>query len=141
MARPSGPPPASRRRRANVPASYGLAEPVKGGVAGKPPALGFRAHKMVTSMWRALKGSVESQFYSQADWERARIEMWLLNRVLIGEVELTAANWQRVQAGLNDLLVSPADKRRAGIELTKEVDSDEDAAVSQIAGYHAALAS
>ena len=142
--KPKGPPPADddKRRRANKPASYGLAEPMTAGSAGIQPALGFDAHEMVTSMWRALENSVEGRFLSTADWERARLEMWFINQVLTGAVELSASNWQRVQNGLSELLISPADKRRAGIELkAAATDPDEDAAVSQLANYHSKLAS
>lgn len=141
--KPTGRPPVpdDKRRRYNTPASYGLAEPVKAGTAGIQPDLGFVAHEMVTSMWAALENSVEGQFLSTADWERARMELWFLNQILTGQVDLTAANWARVQHGMNELLISPADKRRAGIELTKAVaDPDEAAAVIQIAKYHEQLA-
>ena len=40
------------------------------------------------------------------------------------------------QTGLSELLISPADKRRAGIELRRAAsDPDEDAAVVQMAVY------
>ena len=45
-----------------------------------------------------------------------------------------------VQRGLSELLVSPADKRRAGIELKAAADVDADAAVLQIAKYQDKLA-
>ena len=42
----------------------------------------------------------------------------------------------RRQAGLSELLISPADKRRAGIKLrSAAVDLDEAAAVTQMAAY------
>ena len=45
---------------------------------------------MITDMWAALAGSVEGQFFSAADWERARLEMWFANGLLSGERPLTA---------------------------------------------------
>lgn len=70
------------------------------------------------------------------------MEMWFTNEILTGRVELSASNWARVQSGMNELLISPADKRRAGIELKKATaDPDEAAAVSQIAKYKAKFAS
>ena len=128
------PKPDSKRRRANIPASYGLAEPISGGTAAPQPDLGFDPHFLVRDLWAALEGSVESRFYSAADWQRARAELWFMNQALTAET-LTHSNWQRVQQGLNELLISPADKRRAGIELKAAVDPDEDAAVLQIAKY------
>ena len=93
-------------------------------------------------MWKALANSVESQFYSDADWERARMELWYMNGLLTGERPLTAPAWSTVQKGLSELLVSPADKRRAGIALQKAaVDEDENAAVSMTARYQQKLKS
>ena len=50
--------------------------------------------------------------------------------------------WEAVQHGLNELLLSPAIKRRAGIEVQpSKVDADEIAAVSMTAGYQQKLKS
>ena len=44
--------------------------------------------------------------------------------------------WGAIQHGLNELLLSPAVKRRAGIELPPQgVDVDADAAVSMVGKY------
>ena len=135
--KPTGrvPKPEGQRRRRNTPASYGLAEPVQAGQAGEQPELGYEAHPMIVSMWAALARSVEGQFYSVADWERARWELWFANQVLTGELDLSAKAWSVVQHGFNELLISPADKRRAGIALRSTVDEDEKAAVHQVAEY------
>lgn len=133
------PKPAAQRRRANKPESHGAAEPVVVGEAAPPPELGFEAHQMVSDLWEALVKSVEGQFFSAADWQRARLELYFVNSLLVGE-KIGAQAWQAVQAGLSALLVSPADKRRAGIELKKATsDPDEDAAVVQLAQYQASL--
>jgi hypothetical protein len=144
IGKPRGPAPKpdSQRRRAQTPASYGLAEAVVAGTAAEQPKLGYKAHKMITDMWKALAISVESQFFSAADWERARMEMWFANGLLTGERPLTAPAWSTVQKGLSELLVSPADKRRAGIALQKSgVDDDEVAAAEQLARYKTVLKS
>lgn len=138
-----GPPPKppSKRRRANIPNSYGLAAPVKGGKAGKQPDLGFEAHEIIASIWTALAASVEGQFFSHADWEKARSVLWYGNLLMSSGKTPSAVAWGTFQTGLNDLLVSPADKRRAGIELERVGDPDEDAAVLQITKYQDALTS
>jgi hypothetical protein len=144
IGKPHGPvpKPASQRRRRTPPASYGLAEPVVAGQAAVQPRLGFKCHRLVRDMWKALATSVEPQFFSAADWERARMEMFYMNGLLTGERPLTAPAWSIVQAGLSELLVSPADKRRAGIELQKAgVDVDAVAADEQIARYKTVLKS
>ena len=66
----------AQRRRRNKPASYGLAEATVAGPAAPQPRLGFKAHPLIRDMWRALATSVESQFFSHADWQRARWELW-----------------------------------------------------------------
>ena len=134
------PKPPSKRRRTNKPASYGLAEPIQAGRAAKQPDLGFDAHFLVTDLWKALEESVEGRFFSAADWERARAELWYMNHIL-GQEIVSPASWQRVQNGLSEMLVSPADKRRVGIELKAAVeDPDEVAAVGIMAGYQEKLA-
>jgi hypothetical protein len=136
------PKPAAQRRRYNKPVSYGAAEAVVAGQSAQQPKLGFTAHKLVRDMWKALATSVEGQFYSQADWERARWEMFYANGLLTGERPLTAPAWSIVQAGLSELLVSPADKRRAGIALQPPgPDADAVAAVAMVGRYRQALKS
>ena len=44
------------------------------------PPLGFDAHELVVDLWAALGSSVEGQFYSAADWQRARWELWYASR-------------------------------------------------------------
>ena len=95
----------------------GAAEPVLAGQSDEQPPLGFEAHELVVDLWAVLGSSVEGQFYSAADWQRARLEMFYVNGLLTGERPLTAPAWSIVQNGLSELLISPADKRRAGIEL------------------------
>jgi hypothetical protein len=141
ISKPTGPPPARKRRRENKPASYGLAAPVQAGKAAKQPPLGISdPHTMVERMWAALTLSAEGRFFSHADWERARWEMWYANQLFMGERQLTPTAWATVQNGLAELLISAADKRRAGIELSiSDVDPDEAAAVVQLAKYKDAL--
>ena len=135
------PKPPSKRRRVQIPASYGLAEPIKAGNAGQQPELGFEAHPMVARMWVSLADSVESRFFSAADWDRAAWELFNANQLFTGAKSWTPAAWSQVQRGLSELLVSPADKRRAGIELKAAAsDPDEDAAVSMMADYQEKLA-
>ena len=111
-------------------------------VAGSPdeqPPLGFDAHELVADMWTALGRSVEGQFFSAADWQRARWELWYANRVMTAGQAPSAHQWSAVQLGLDELLVSPAVKRRAGIELKRAVDADAVAADEQIARYKRVL--
>jgi hypothetical protein len=64
-----------------------------------------------------VQRSCAAPFYSDADWVRARLELFHLNALMTGRRQLTPSAWSEVQAGLNELLLSPVVKRRAGIEL------------------------
>ena len=67
----------------------------------------------MADLWAALAQSVESSFYSAADWQRARMEMFYANE-LIRNGQPSANQWGAVQHTLSELLVSPAVKRRDG---------------------------
>ncbi|MFA4083669.1 hypothetical protein ONA92_18395 [Mycobacteroides salmoniphilum] len=130
----SGPPPTrdDQRRRTNKPASYGEAEAEVVGEASAPPLeLGIpEVDEMVLDLWDSLRGSAEARFYSEADWHRVRLELRYLNAVLSRKVPSSEA-WKTVQMGLNTLLVSPADKRRLGIELKRRVGDEDDQAAEE----------
>ena len=65
--------------------------------------------------------------------------LWFANRIMAGG-QPSATAWAAVQTGLNALLISPAAKRRAGIELRpRGVDADAEAAVAQVARYQEQL--
>ena len=53
----------------------------------------------------------------------------------------SAQAWDAVQHGLSELLISPAVKRRAGVELRPSADEDANAAVSMIGRYRQVLKS
>ena len=136
------PKPASQRRRRTKPESYGAAEPTIAGQADEQPPLGFEAHELVVDLWAALGRSVESSFYSAADWQRARLELWFANRIMSSAQVPSAHQWSAVQRGLDELLVSPAVKRRAGVELRRQgVDADVVAAGEMVGRYKRSLKS
>jgi len=137
------PKPASQRRRRNKPASYGLAQPTTAPAASPDVgrALGIDdPHPLVTSMWTTVQTSAESRFYSEADWARLRLELWFANEAMSGSRPPSGHTWQAIQRGLSELLVSPAAKRRAAIDLKPPgPDADEDAAVSMLSKYRQSL--
>jgi hypothetical protein len=133
------PKPASKRRRRNVPASYGAAQPTTAPAAPiQDRELGIDdPHPLIVSMWENIQSSCEATFFSEADWARLRLELWNANEVMRNP---RPTAWQQVQRGLSDMLISPAAKRRAAIEL-KPPGPDEDAvaAVSMIGRYRQSL--
>jgi hypothetical protein len=130
------PKPASKRRRANKPRTWGAAEPVTAPAASpQDRELGLEdPHPLIVSMWENVQKSCEATFYGPADWERLRLELWYANEVMRNP---RPTAWQQVQRGLSDMLISPAAKRRCAIEMKAAAgpDSDEVAAVSMLSGY------
>jgi hypothetical protein len=138
------PKPDSKRRRYAKPKSYGDATPTTAPAA--PPVDGRKLgienpHPLIVSIWDTVQQSCEAAFYSETDWERLRLELWFANHTMVSGHPSGQA-WIAIQHGLNELLLSPAIKRRAGIELRPQaVDADEDAAVSMLGRYKQVLKS
>ena len=90
-------------------------------------------------MWNTVQTSCEATFYSDADWVRLRHGI-VVRRPGHGQRPAVREAWAVIQHGLNELLLSPAIKRRAGIELRPPaVDADAEAAVSMIGRYRQSL--
>ena len=88
------PKPPSKRRRANVPKSYGEAVPVTAPAAADVDVrdLGIEnPHPLITSMWNTVAESCEAAFYGEADWVRLRMELWYVNATMAGGQP--SANW------------------------------------------------
>jgi hypothetical protein len=138
-----GPPPkaAGKRRHHNPPASWGAATPTTAPAAAlEDRELGFDAHELVARMWAALLESCEARFYSAADWQRARMELWNANEVMRSGKPISGNTWATIQHGLNAMLISPSEKRRCAIDVRPTgADADEDAAVSMVGRYEQKL--
>ena len=64
------------------------------------------------------------------------MELWFMNAMLSSGKPIPANAWRQIQHGLTEMLISPAAKRRAAIELKPPVpDRDEIAAVSMMSTY------
>jgi hypothetical protein len=139
------PKPDSKRRRYAKPKSYGDATPTTAPAA--PPVNGGRelgidnTHPLIASMWDTVQHSCEAAFFSETDWERLRLELWFANHTM-SSGRPSGQAWIAIQHGLSEMLLSPAVKRRAGIEVKSQaVDADEDAAVSMVGKYKQVLKS
>jgi hypothetical protein len=137
------PQPNSQRRRRNKPVSHGAANPVEGKAAAKRPELGIESPtQLIQDLWDSLQGSVEAKFYSASDWHRVRAELThgngLLRSIANGD-PVSAQSWKAFQDALTELLVSPAAKRRAGIELKPPTDPDEDEAEATVTELRAKI--
>ncbi len=137
------PKPASKRRRANRPRSYGDAQPTTAPAAGPGTReLGIEnPHPLIASIWETVQSSCEATFFSEADWARLRLECWFADRTMASGRPSGSA-WAVIQDAMNDMLLSPAVKRRVGIEVKRAVvDGDADAAVSMVGRYKQGLKS
>ena len=91
-------------------------------------------------MWTVVQESCESRFYSEADWARVRMELWNANHVMTSGKPIAGNTWAGIQHGLNEVLISPAAKRRAAIEVRPTgPDTDEIAAVSMMSRYQSKI--
>jgi hypothetical protein len=138
------PKPESKRRRYAKPKSYGDATPTTAPAA--PPVDGRRLgidnpHPLIVLLWDTVQKSCEATFFSETDWQRLRLECWYANHTMVSG-RPSAQAWGAIQPGLNELLLSPAVKRRAGIEVKPAAgDADENEAVSLVGKYHQVLKS
>ena len=138
------PKPDSKRRRYGKPKSYGAAEPTTAPATPveKSRPLGIDdPHPFITALWNTVQESCESAFYGEADWQRLRMELWYANTTMASG-QPSANAWAAIQHGLSEMLLSPATKRRAGIDVRPQgVDADAVAADEQIARYKRVLKS
>jgi hypothetical protein len=112
---------------------------------GQQPPLGVDgvARSRMTLSVRVGELSADQRFgLNDADWQRARWELWYANAVMTAGQVPSANQWTTIQRGLDELLVSPAVKRRAGIELRRRgVDADVMAAGEMVGKYKRSLKS
>ena len=137
------PKPDSKRRRYGKPKSYGAAEPTTAPAASGPGPreLGINdPHPLITALWATVQSSCEAAFFGEADWARLRMELWFADRTMASG-QPSANAWAAIQHGLSEMLLSPATKRRAGIDVRPTTDADADAADKQIARYKRVLKS
>ena len=95
------PKPPSKRRRYNRPKSYGAADPVTAPAAAiQVRELGIEnPHPLVAAMWDTVRESVEARFYSDADWERLRMELWNANAVMTSGRPISGNTWAAYSTG------------------------------------------
>lgn len=101
------------------------------------PELGLDdVHPLAKDFYESLAISGQSRYYEPSDWQRARVMIWSLSKMLDSgrpSAMLIAA----LQKDMADLLVSEAERRRVRMEISRGVPdtSERDARVSQMAAY------
>jgi hypothetical protein len=137
-----GPPPkrADKRRRHTKQEDKPDSVPVNGAV--KPPPVNSDWHPIAKRWFKSLKDSGQSIYYEPSDWGMAYVLAESMSRDLnpqvvavpesTGEpvfetVPMKGASLAAYLKGMTALLVSEADRRRAGVELTRKPEpSSED---------------
>jgi hypothetical protein len=144
------------RRRQNKPAT------ATGEITQAPAADGVVApepngewHEVAHRWYLSLAASGQSRFYEPSDWATAYLIAESMSRDLneqvvgitdsgtkvYAEIPLKGASLSAYLKAFSNLLTTEGDRRRASIELQRGlvVDPDEDASVTALADYRAAL--
>jgi len=91
-------------------------------------------HPIAKKMWEGMKSSGQADFFQNSDWAFAFSLMDDLSEYKKSE-KRSSMMLASVMQGLERLLVTEADRRRARIELSAPEEPEESAAVLAIADY------
>mgnify|MGYP001598387714 CR=1 FL=1 len=146
------------RRRANKPATASGETTVADGAAVVPVLEADEGWHPIAARWfESLKMSGQHRFYEPSDWSTAYLIAESISRdlnpqfvgVTAGDnseplyesIPLKGASLSAYLRAMSSLLVTEGDRRRAAIELQRgtAVDVDEDASVTALADYRAAV--
>lgn len=118
-----------QRRRRNKPDQ----EAEQSGSGAPAPELNLdEVHPLAAAIYEALKNSPESTYFTEAVWQRARVSAYVLSKQLYSG-RVSSQMYQAIQADWKDMLISPAEQRRLGIEVrAAKDDSEESAAVVRL---------
>lgn len=107
----------------------------------KPPAVSAHWHPIAKAWFKSLAESGQSTFFEPSDWQGARFVAESMTQNLKAKrfsAQLFAAVW----AAMGDLLTTEADRRRARMEIDRELDgTKKPAGVTALDEYRQALRS
>jgi hypothetical protein len=124
--------PRSRKGGERRPISRGVAAPTT------QPSGNQEWEPAVTALWLAMDESGQSDYYQASDWAYARVVLDELDRIRRSS-RPSAEALRAVLGGLDRLLLTEGERRRARIELEAPAPEGESAAVVAIAQYRADL--
>lgn len=101
----------------------------------EPPDADPEWHEKARSLFESLRGSGQSGFYEPSDWQYARVLCQLLSDEFERGNGPRAVMVQTIMSGLSSLLVTEGDRRRVRLELERDQDVPEDAAVAALDDY------
>lgn len=89
-------------------------------------------HPLVSDLYASMQTSAQSKFFEDSDWQIARLAMHELNRHLTGP-KPSAVFLQVLSSMLSSLLVTEGDRRRVRLEIDRNQNDGQQAAVISIA--------
>ena len=113
-------------------------------VLAEPPPLGWEpGHFLVRDLYESAKVSAQAVFYEPTDWAVLRLllfqaDVYLQNVAAGGRISSHAL--AQIVDGFSTLMFTEGDRRRLRLEITRKAAAPvEDASVTALAGYRAAL--
>ena len=106
-----------RRRNAPEPGQAVQKHPVTGAVKSPPPDRDW--HPIARRWYLSLRASGEAAFYEPSDWAAAMFYAEVMTRAL-NEDKLQASTLAIVAKGMEQLLTTEGDRRRARLEIERD---------------------
>lgn len=145
-----------QRRRANKPATpSGTISKAPAAVVVEAPKTDDEWHPIARRWFDSLRESGQSRFYEPSDWATAYLIAESISRDLrpqvvgvtergeavVETIPLKGASLSAYLKAFGNLLTTEGDRRRASVELQRGelVDADEDASVTALDAYRAAV--
>ncbi len=107
-----------RRRRNAVPGETVVTMPGR----VKPPAAPRGCHPIARNLYNSLKASGQSQFFEPSDWQAARLAAEVTSRLLKNADRTSAQLFAAVWAAWDDLMTTEAARRRARLQVMRELE-------------------
>lgn len=126
----------SERRRRNKASDVESVE--FAGVVEAPPA-DEEWHPIARSWYESLAESGQSQFYEPSDWAHARYVAEAMS-VNLSASRFSAQLFASVLSGMTELLTTEGARRRARVEIARELGDESDAPVTAMDDYRKRLA-
>lgn len=128
----NGPPPkrSTQRRRRNKSEQPADQVAAKGPVEIPPAKASW--HPIAKDWYESLKDSGQSKFFEPSDWRSAVLVAEVMTKNLRAK-RFSAQLFQSVWSAMGDLLSTEADRRRARMEIERELDKPDAEADSEVA--------
>jgi hypothetical protein len=98
-------------------------------------------HPLVVDLYDSLKVSAQNKFYEPSDWQTARVAMYTLNQQLTATYKdgsprmISAVTLQVINQMFSQLMMTEGERRRARLEIERQVTGSGDAEVLTMADH------